>query len=205
MFSQMSGEEDSMKTIHERLDALIPEIQRKSFRENKGLGNEIGFYIFDYEPEHEMLVRDHIAFLKEKFNNGNSGFQIKEFDLYVIMLNILESKGYLDKNIEMEAAKGSEYVFNATKKALRLTTKNDLIVQYICEHIDKDDIVFLTGIGKAWPIIRSHTILNSLHAVVDEVPLVLFFPGTYDGLQLILLDEIKDDNYYRAFKLIERY
>jgi len=37
------------------------------------------------------------------------------------------------------------------------------------------------------------------------IPLVLFFPGTYDGLQLILLDEIKDDNYYRAFKLIERY
>jgi hypothetical protein len=105
----------------------------------------------------------------------------------------------------MEAAKGSEYVFNATKKALRLTTNKDLIVQYICEHIDEDDIVFLTGIGKAWPIIRSHTILNSLHAVVEEVPLVLFFPGTYDGLDLVLFDEIKDDNYYRAFKLIERY
>jgi hypothetical protein len=93
-----------MKTIYERLDDLIPEIQRKSFRENKGLGNEIGFYVFDYEPEHEMLVRNHIAFLKEKFNNGNSGFKIKEFDLYEIMLNILDSKGYLDKNIEMEAA-----------------------------------------------------------------------------------------------------
>lgn len=194
-----------MKTIYERLDAIIPEIQKKSFRENKGLGNEIGFYIFDYEPQYEMMIRDYIDFLKEKFKSGGNGFKIMEFDLYEIMLEILDSKGFLAKNIEMEAAKGSDYIFNATKKALRLTEKNDLIVQYIRERIEKDMIVFLTGVGKAWPIVRSHTILNNLHAVVDQVPLVMFFPGTYNGLELVLLDEIKDDNYYRAFKLIERH
>lgn len=194
-----------MKTIYERLDEIMPEIQKKSFRENKGLGNELGFYIFDYEPQHELLVRDYIGFLKEKFQNGSSGFKIIEFDLYEVMLEILKSKGFLDRNIEMEASKGSEFVFNATKKALRLTDRNDLIVQYIRERIEKDSIVFLTGVGKAWPIIRSHLVLNNLHAVVDQVPLVMFFPGTYNGLELVLLDEIKDDNYYRAFKLVERY
>lgn len=194
-----------MKTIYERLDAIMPEIQKKSFRENKGLGNEIGFYIFDYEPQYEMLVRDYVQFLKDKFKSGSFGFTIIEFDLYEIVLEILESKGYLTKNIEMEAAKGSDFTFNATKKALRLTDKNDLIVQYIRERIRPNQIVFLTGVGKAWPIIRSHTVLNNLHAVVDQVPLIMFFPGTYDGLELVLLDEIKDDNYYRAFKLVERY
>jgi hypothetical protein len=194
-----------VKTIYERLDALVPAIQKKSFRENKGLGNEIGFYIFDYEPQYELIVRDYIQFIRNKFKNGINGYKIKEFDLYEIMLDILETKGYLAKNIEMEAAKGSEYVFNATKKALRLTNKNDLIVQYIRERVEDNDIIFLNGVGKAWPIIRSHTILNNLHSVVDHVPLVMFFPGTYDGFELILFDEIKDDNYYRAFKLIERY
>jgi hypothetical protein len=193
-----------MKTIYERLDAIIPEIQKKSFRENKGLGNEIGFYIFDYEPQNEMLVRDYIDFLKEKFKTANYGFKIIEFDLYEIMIEILQSKGFLEKNIEMEAAKGSNFVFNATKKALRLTDKNDLIIQYIRERLEKDIIVFLTGVGKVWPIIRAHTILNNLHAVVDQVPLVMFFPGIYNGLEMILLDEIKDDNYYRAFTLITR-
>lgn len=194
-----------MKTIHERLDAIIPEIQKKSFRENKGLGNEVGFYIFDYEPEYEMLVRDYIEFLVEKFKSGSGGFKIKEFDLYEIMLTILAEKGFLAKNIEMEAQKGSEYIFKATKKALRLTDSNDLIVQFIRERVENDDVIFLTGVGKAWPIIRSHTVLNNLHAVVEQAPLVMFFPGTYDGLELVLLDEIKDDNYYRAFKLVERY
>jgi len=125
-----------VKTIYERLEALIPAIQKKSFRENKGLGNEIGFYIFDYEPEYELLVRDYVQFLKKKFKNGINGYKIKEFDLYEIMLDILEAKGYLAKNIEMEATKGSEYVFNATKKALRLTTENDLVVRYIRERVE---------------------------------------------------------------------
>ncbi len=43
---------------------------------------------------------------------------------------------------------GSEQVFNATKKALRLTLDNDLVVKYISERLEGSDIVFLTGIGK---------------------------------------------------------
>lgn len=194
-----------MKTIYERLDAIIPKIIDKSFREGKGLGNEVGYYIFDYEPKYELLVRKHVEFIKQKINNDSFVIRIKEFDLYEIMLDILENKGYLQKNIEMEEKKGSDFVFNATKKALRLTLSNDMIVQYIVNRVDEKDIIFITGVGKAWPIIRSHTILNSLHEAIDKVPIVMFFPGNYDGLELVLFDEIKDDNYYRAFQLIDKY
>jgi hypothetical protein len=194
-----------VKTIYQRLDEIIQRITKESFRENTGLGNEIGYYIFDYEPRYEMLVREHVRFLKQKINEGDYGFQIKEFDLYEIMLELLEKKGYLDKNFKMEQVKGSEFVFNATKRALRLTEKDDLIIQYIRERVVKGDVVFITGVGKVWPIIRSHTVLNNLHQVLDEVPVIMFFPGVYDGLELVLFEEIKDDNYYRAFKLVDRY
>jgi hypothetical protein len=190
--------------IYKRLDKILPRLQEKSFRENKGLGNEIGFHIFDYDPSDEFIVREHIKFLKNKINTGDTGLYIKEFDLYEIMLEILESKNYLIKTFEMEEKRGTEYSINAIKKTLRLTQKNDLVVEYIRSRIEKGNIIFLTGVGKAWPIIRSHTVLNTLHAVVENVPLIMFFPGVYDGLELKLFDEIKDDNYYRAFKLIER-
>ena len=36
-----------------------------------------------------------------------------------------------------------------------------------------------------------------------NVPVVLFYPGNYDGQELVLFGEIKDDNYYRAFKLVD--
>jgi len=194
-----------MKTIYQRLDAIIPKITDESFMNNKGLGNEIGYYIFDYEPKYELLVREHIEFIKQRINDSNSYIKVKEFDLYEIMLEILEDKNYLQKNIEMEEKKGSESVFKATKKALRLTLKNDMIVEYIINRVKQNDIVFITGIGKSWPIIRSHTVLNNLHNAIDQVPVVMFFPGEYDGLELVLFDEIKDDNYYRAFQLIDKY
>lgn len=190
--------------IYKRLDKILPRLQEKSFRENKGLGNEIGFHIFDYDPSDEFIVREHIKFLKNKINTGGTGSYIKEFDLYEIMLEILESKNYLIKTFEMEEEKGTEYSINAIKKTLRLTQKNDLVVEYIRSRIESNNIIFLTGVGKVWPIIRSHTVLNTLHSVVEDVPLIMFFPGVYDGLELKLFDEIKDDNYYRAFKLIER-
>ncbi|MFE8092540.1 BREX-1 system protein BrxB [Bacillus toyonensis] len=192
-----------MRRINERLDKILPKITDASFRENKGLGNEIGFYIFDYDPKYEILVREHIVYMQERLKDDSS-LHIREFDLYEVMIEILEGKGYLQKNIDMEQKKGSDFILNATRKALRLTSNNDLVVQYITDRVQPNDIVFLTGVGKVFPIIRSHTILNNLHKAIDKVPLVMFFPGTYDGLELKLFGEIKDDNYYRAFQLIDK-
>lgn len=193
-----------MKDIYQRLDEIIPKIVEPNFRKNKGLGNEIGFYVFDYNPKYEMLVRDRVKFIKEKVK-ATHGLNIVEFDLYEIILELLDSKGYLEKNFQMEEKRGSEQVFNATKKSLRITLDNDLMIKYIADRIDGSDIIFLTGVGKAWPIVRSHTILNNLHRIVEEQPLVMFFPGTYNGGTLMLFNQLKDDNYYRAFQLIDKY
>ena len=193
-----------MKTIHKRLDQILPLILDKRFREGKGLGNEIGFYIFDYDPKDELIVRNHLAFLKQKVNTNNFEITIKEFDLFEIILSILEEKGYLDQVFEMEKAKGTDAILTPVKKTLRLTQKGDLVVDHIRKKTQAHDIVFITGEGKAWPIIRSHSILNALHAVIEDVPLIMFYPGTYSGQDLHLFDEISDQNYYRAFKLIER-
>lgn len=193
-----------MKSIYQRIDEILPKIVEPSFRQNKGLGNEIGFYIFDYNPKFELLIRDRVKFIKAKALSSH-GLNIIEFDLYEVILELLESKGYLEKNFKIEEQKGSDYVLNATKKTLRLTLENDMVVKYIAERLDGADVVFLTGVGKAWPIIRSHTILNNLHRIVEGQPLIMFFPGNYDGGTLMLFNEMKDDNYYRAFPLVDKY
>ena len=43
-------------TINQRLDALLPKLQDARLLSNRGIGNEIGFYIFDYDAEYEPLV-----------------------------------------------------------------------------------------------------------------------------------------------------
>lgn len=192
-----------MKTIYERLDEILPKITDPNFRENKGLGNEVGYHIFDYQPEHEMIVRKHVQFVKERVNMDQSNLSIIEFDLYEVVLEILDEKGYLQKNFEMEEKRGSQFVLNATRKSLRLTLDNDLVIKYIADRIGQHNIIVITGIGKVFPIIRSHVILNNLYKAVADIPVVLFFPGRYDGQDLMLFGEFKDDNYYRAFQLVD--
>ena len=79
-----------------------------------------------------------------------------------------------------------------------------MIIKYIEERIIDNAVLFITGVGKCYPIIRSHTIINNLHMAIDYVSVVMFYPGKYSGQDLVLFDgEIKDDNYYRAFKIVD--
>ena len=192
-----------MNTLEERLDKAEAMIKKPSFRKNKGLGNEVGYYIFDYPPEQELLVRERVEYIRKKNEQSDDEYHIVVFDLYEIIIEILKEKGYLEKCYEFEKKRGFDRITKAVGNMLRITAKDSLIVNYIRERTPEKAIVFLIGIGKCYPLLRSHTVLNNLHQVIDNVPVVMFYPGKYDGQELILFGEIKDDNYYRAFKLVE--
>lgn len=186
----------------ERLDKIWERISDDDFLANKGVANEVRYYVFDYEPVDELLVRDKISQLKNKNKPELDGFTIIEFDLYQIIIDILENRGYIDKCINFEETKGQDYLYNAVAKLLRLTNDDNLIVTHILKNTPKDSVVFLTGIGKAFPFVRSHNVLNNLHQVLDRVPVVMFYPGRWNGRTLELFGTIDDGNYYRAFPLI---
>lgn len=192
-----------MLALEERLNKAESIMQKASFRQNKGLGNEVGYYIFDYPAEHELFVRERIEYIRKKNEQSGDEYRIVVFDLYEIVIDILKQKGYLEKCYDFEKKKGFERITKSVGNMLRITAKDSLIVNHIKENTPKKAIVFLVGIGKCYPMLRSHTILNNLHQVIDHVPVVMFYPGKYDGQELVLFSEIKDDNYYRAFKLVD--
>ena len=190
-------------TLEEKLDKAEIMIQKPSFRMNKGLGNEVGYYIFDYPAEQELLIRERIEYIRRKNEQSADEYRIVVFDLYDIMMEILKTKGYLEKCHEFEKSKGFDRITKAVGNMLRISSRDSLIVNHIKDNTPEKAIVFITGIGKCYPILRSHTVLNNLHQVIDHVPVVLFYPGRYDGQELVLFGEIKDDNYYRAFRLVD--
>lgn len=189
--------------LFKRLDKAEEMIKKPTFRENKGLGNEIGYYIFDYPAEKELEVRERIEYIKRKNEYSHDEYKVVVFDLYDITINILNEKGYLEKCYEFEKKRGFERITKAVGNMLRITSADSLIIQHIIENTPEKAVIFITGIGKCYPILRSHTLLNNLHQVIDNVPVVMFYPGNYDGQELVLFGEIKDDNYYRAFKLVD--
>ncbi len=192
-----------MKTFEERLDQMEREIHKPSFRRKHGRANEINYWVFDYPPQYELEVRERVRYMQRKNSRGLDDFELVVYDLYDLIIDILESKGYVEKTCSFEEKKGLDHITKAVGSLIRINDDNSMIVRTIAEHTPENAIVFLTGIGKCYPILRSHKILNNLSQSFGRVPVVLFFPGTYDEQSLLLFDEIKDDNYYRAFRLVK--
>ncbi|AKB55573.1 hypothetical protein A9239_01980 [Methanosarcina sp. A14] len=184
--------------LEERLELFKEKIKTDDFLKCKGLGNEIPYWIFDYEPENELLVRDTISKLISGFESKHS-IKIIEINLYNLCLKILNQKLTDEKLIKFEKKKGSD----ALLEKVRLILNQETTKKEISEILNVDyDLIFLTGIGNAWPMVRAHSILNNLYSVTGKKPLVLFYPGKFSGLDLSLFGEFKTKNYYRAFRLM---
>ena len=188
-----------MNDIVARLDALREKLSDEAFLTNKGLSNEVGLYIFAYKPAEEMAVRCFIRGLMEKQSAGGLHCRIKQFDLYEIMLDICREKRILERVPQMEKQRGQDFIM---KQIQKLAPPEAYVTHMKYDGHQRGDVIFITGVGRAYPYMRSHNILNNLQHVFDDVPVVMFSPGEYTGQSLTLFGRFFDDNYYRAFNLI---
>ena len=196
----MSEKSIHSKNIEARLEKIFSTISTDEFLNGKGLGNDVNYFIFDYPPEHELLVRKYIDnILVKKINNFCPNVDLAVIDLYDILIEILESKNVFKSAIELEKKKGEKELLKAIKPIL----KPENFINSIKSKTADSNLLIIQGVGKIWPIIRSHVILNNLHLALGNIPVILFFPGNYNKHELQLFGLIKHDNYYRAFKLVD--
>lgn len=191
-----------MADLSARLDEMEAAIHKPSFRQSRGRANEVNYWVFDYPPERELEVRERIGYMKHRNHKGTDGFELVVFDLYDIIIDFLEGKHFMEKCFDFEKSRGMERIVKAVNNSMKINDDDSVIVRYIKERTPENAVVFLTGIGKCYPVLRSHKVLNNLHQAFVRAPVVMFFPGSYDEQELVLFNEIKDDNYYRAFRLV---
>jgi hypothetical protein len=190
------------RTLDERLNLILDRITSEEFLQNQGLGNEIGFWIFDYPPERELDVRAFVdGTVLPSLGKRVPTIRAQRIDLFKLILGLLEERGLLDKVIQMQVEKGNDAVL----APLRSVLKEDKLAQRIAQQLNLEDIdmVILTGVGAAYPMVRTNTLLSALHPVMGNTPLLMFYPGRYDGYSLNLFSKMADDHYYRAFRLVE--
>lgn len=186
--------------LQERLNQIYDRVQSDEFLQGQGLGNEIGFWIFDYPPEHELQVREHLSFLVSQLGKKNPQLKVCNINLLSVMRDYLSQRKFLDKAFAMQVAKGDK----ALLKALSGPMHMDKFAPFLMEQTQAaaQDVIFLHGVGSVWPVLRAHILLNKLHALLGHKPVVLFYPGEYNGQSLTLFNQIPSNNYYRAFTLI---
>lgn len=185
-----------MSEIRKNLDTVRERFSDEVFLSNKGLSNEVGIHVYCYEPHEEMIVREYFSNLKEK---SDLPFRLIECDLYKIFLQICEEKRILKTIPAMEKKKGPEGLL----KQLQKIASPEVFVQHMqYEPHQHGDILLITGVGKVYPFMRSHNILDNIQHLFSDIPVVMLYPGKFNGQELSLFDEFHDGNYYRAFNML---
>ena len=182
--------------LTEQFDEIKKRFSDDVFLSNKGLSNEVGIHVFCYDPKDELLIR---SFFKDLGSADGLPFSLIERDLYKIFLQICEDKRILKTIPAMEKKKGADGLLSQLQK---IASPEMFVERMKYDPHKYGDILLLTGVGKVYPFMRAHNILNNIQHVFSDIPIVMLYPGKFNGQELSLFDEFNDGNYYRAFNII---
>lgn len=173
----------------------------------KGLANEVPIFIQTYEPTHEDALRRMVESLAVRLRNN--GVTLKVLDLLNLVLETLEENQILDDLLKHEAESQKVEVLETLQNYS--DPKTHLIPRLIrAIGDDGTKLTLITGPGRIFPFLRTHTILESLQPAMLRHPVVIFFPGEYvqdpnGGSHLRLFGSIPipkiNNPYYRATNL----
>ena len=185
-----------MSNLMERLDNLRDLIQRSDFLEGKGLSNEVNIRIFCYDPKDEIAVRH---FTEKLMNDQNLKCHLIEYNLYKVFLSICDGKRITDKIPPQEEKKGTPFVLNQLK---RLANNTAFVEKMRYSPHIPGDVIMITGVGEAFPFIRVHSLLEAMQPYFSDVPVLVMYPGSFDGRYVRLFDKLSPNQYYRAFNVV---
>ena len=145
--SGFSHHEDDQ--LRARLNQVAEKITRPDFLAGQGLGNELGFWIFDYAPEHELQVRAYLNFLPSLMARQHPDIKMAQVNLLEVLKDYLTERGFLDKAIAMQKSKGDAALLKALRGPLHMDKFAPYLIRHSLSH--EPDIVLLTGVGSLWP------------------------------------------------------
>lgn len=184
-----------MSNIKERLDRIKEIVQESDFLEGKGLSNEVNIRIFCYDPKEEMVVRHFI----KQIENDHLDCNVIHYDLYKVFLDICEDKRILSRIPALEEKRGKDFIKKQFEKSCDAKT---FAAKMQYENHQRGDLIILSGVGKVFPFMRVHSLLEAMQPLFNDVPILVFYPGEFDGHYVKLFNKLKANEYYRAFKSI---
>ena len=190
----------SVKNTYDRLLKLIGS---ESFLKMQGLGNEVPFFICPFPVGESVEVSKMRQLLVNTLEAR--GIQVLEIDLYDLSVEILKENDNWNYYIENEAQISKDRLKEEYQAML---DAEKVLIPAIARRMEKKhfDVMFISGVGEVFPIIRSHNVLNNLQSTARTHPTVMFFPGQYThspelGTALNLFGRLPNDKYYRAFNV----
>lgn len=193
--------------MHDLSERLFKILSHPNFLSMKGLANEVPIFIQTYEPAHEDALRRMVESLAIRLQNH--GITLKSLDLFELVLEELEEHKILTGLLAEETTWQRSDVLETLQNYSDPKTH---MIPRLIRAIEGDvaQLTLITGPGRIYPFLRTHTILESLQPAMLRHPVVIFFPGEYSqdpggGSHLRLFGSIPspriNNPYYRATNL----
>ena len=99
----------------------------------------------------------------------------------------------------MEEKKGKDYLIQQIQ---RFANNKTFVTKMQYAPHEVGDVLLLTGVGEVFPFMRVHSLLEALQPEFQDIPILVMYPGVYDGRSLKLFDKMEANPYYRAFNII---
>lgn len=134
----------------------------EDFLANKGIGNEIGFHTFCYDPALEFEARALFDTLSRDAEAGKLPCTLKVVNLYDAVLAILEKRRVLKAIPRQEERRGTQRVLEDVAKFC----SPEKIAAFILEQTEPHapgDVILLTGAGEVLSLF-SYSHPSRLHA-----------------------------------------
>lgn len=188
----------SVGILNERLDDLRNYIQRRDFLEGKGLSNEVNIHMFCYDAKEEMTVLHYIELIK---TDQMLKCHLIECNLYEIFLCICEDFDISNAVPNMEKEDGGAFLLNQLHSAIGTAEFVNKIKEM--GPFSSGDVLLITGVGDAFPFMRVHKMLDALQPHFPNNPILVIYPGKYDGTSMKLFSRLEPNAYYRAFNVFK--
>ena len=179
-----------------KFNRIIERLSDEKFLGNRGLSNEVGLHVYCYSPKDERKV---MTFFDRLVEDKNLPFHLIKCDLYEILLSIFKDKRILDRIPKQEEQRGKQFLLQQLQK---IATPEAFVEHMKYEPHEFGDVLLITGVGAVFPYMRSHKILDNIQHIFSDIPVVMLYPGEYNGNELTLFGQFLDGNYYRAFNLL---
>ena len=102
-----------------RLNKIADRLSTDELLSNKGLGNEIGFWIFDYPPERELEVRSFIdGVLLPGMAKRQPALRPAVVNLFNLIIELLEDRKLLGRVLDIQTTKGDAAALTALRPVL---------------------------------------------------------------------------------------
>lgn len=185
-------------TVPEQFESIFKIVSSPRFLNKEGLGGNRAVFIHPYPISKQVDFELHYNFLLKRLEQNNTA--ILSIDLYKICISILESKGILFKIFEFEQSKPKHELKRDIRGSLDIAKIILPAIKNLMESREHK-VILIHGLDKIFPYLSLVSILVNIQTILNNEPVVFFYPGEYDNFSLNLFERINEDNEYRAFNL----